>query len=98
MTNQFNIIYDQQLLDVGYDISSDMQYNELAFSKDGKSKTMSAINGQPLGSNSHMDAMDVEKVNKLYDCPDIDCKYILYQKIMLLAVLTRPESPLYIIE
>lgn len=85
-------------MDFGYDISSDMQYNELAFSKDGKSKTMSAINGQPLGSNSHMDAMDVEKVNKLYDCPDIDCKYILYQKIMLLAVLTRPESPLYIIE
>ena len=59
---------------------------------------MSAINGQPLGSNSHMDAMDVEKVNKLYDCPYIDCKYILYQKIMLLAVLTRPESSLYIIE
>ena len=41
-----------------------------------------------------MDAMDVEKVNKLYGCPYIDCKYILYQKITLLTDLTRPESPL----
>ncbi|CAH3025916.1 unnamed protein product [Porites evermanni] len=76
LTSQFDIIYDQQLWDFGYDISSDMQYNEYAFSQDGTSKTMDAKNGQPLGSNSHMDAMDVEKVNKLYGCPYIDC----YQK------------------
>ena len=94
LTSQFDIIYDQQLWDYGYDISSDMQYNEKAFSKDDTSKTMEAKNGQPLGSNSHMDAMDVEKVNRLYDCPYIDCKYILYQKITLLTDLTCPESPL----
>ena len=94
LTSQFDIIYDQQLWDYGYDISSDMQYNEKAFSKDETSKTMEAKNGQPLGSNSHMDAMDVEKVNRLYGCPYTDCKYILYQKITLLTDLTRPESPL----
>ena len=94
LTSQFDIIYDQQLWDYGYDIFSDMQYNEKAFSKDQTSKTMEAKNGQALGSNSHMDAMDVEKVNRLYGCPYIDCKYILYQKITLLTDLTRPESPL----
>lgn len=54
-----------------------MQYGEYAFSKDPKTlKTMEAKSGnKPLGQVSHMDAKDVMKINKLYDCePSKKCK------------------------
>ena len=45
-----------------------MQYNEVAFSKDGTGKTMEARDRQKLGQAAHMDANDVMKINQVYNC------------------------------
>ena len=52
-----------------------MQYNEFAFSKEyGVKKTMEAKDGKKLGQASHMDAIDIMKINKFYGCPALKCK------------------------
>ena len=60
-----------------YDEHSIMQYGEHAFADPADAITMKAKDNQPLGQNSHMDAMDVNKINKLYSCARSTCKFCL---------------------
>ena len=52
-----------------------MQYGEHAFADPTDAITMQAIDGESLGQNSHMDAMDVNKINTLYSCGGPTCKF-----------------------
>ena len=53
-----------------------MQYNEFAFSKEyGVKKTMEAKDGKKLGQASHMDTIDIMKINQFYGCPALKCKH-----------------------
>ncbi|XP_067042881.1 zinc metalloproteinase nas-13-like [Acropora muricata] len=76
-SKQFDIIGSQNLLPPynDYDEHSIMQYNEFAFSKEyGVKKTMEAKDGKKLGQASHMDAIDIMKINKFYGCPALKFK------------------------
>ncbi|XP_054715102.1 astacin-like metalloprotease toxin 5 [Uloborus diversus] len=61
----------QNLLLTTFDYNSIMIYGNKAFSKDGRSDTMVARNGQklydPFNKNG-MDQSDVQRVNKMYGC------------------------------
>jgi len=59
------------LINENYDLTSVMQYGETAFSKDGRSKTIVAKNGQHIYDayeKNGLSASDVRRVRKLYSC------------------------------
>jgi len=57
-----------QLLDEPYDLKSVMHYGEYAFSSNGQ-KTVEALDGtSPLGNSDGFTSIDINKVNKLYQC------------------------------
>jgi len=57
-----------QLLDEPYDKKSVMHYDEYAFSRNGQ-KTIEAVDGtSPLGNENGFTQIDINKVNKLYEC------------------------------
>jgi len=56
------------LLGLAYDLKSVMHYGERAFSSNGQ-KTIEAKNGvSPLGNSNGFTSLDIQKVNKLYEC------------------------------
>lgn len=70
MISEFQIIYGTRLLN-HYDINSIMHYGSTAFSKDGKSVTMEALNGADLRDPFQklgLDSSDIWRINTLYQC------------------------------
>lgn len=59
----------QNQLFTGYDQSSIMHYGELAFSKDGKAKTMVAKKGKLDDSRQQFTALDIAAIKAMYNCP-----------------------------
>ena len=70
----------QNNLGFPYDKKSIMQYGKTAFGKtlsDGTTAVTMQSKSNPdekLGAPSHMDAMDLEKINLLYKCDHKKCK------------------------
>ncbi|XP_042911969.1 astacin-like metalloprotease toxin 5 isoform X1 [Parasteatoda tepidariorum] len=71
MKSQFLLMNpEQNLLLSEFDYDSVMMYGNYAFSKDGKSITIEARNGQKLPEKTEegLSKKDIERVNKMYKC------------------------------
>jgi len=84
------------LLDLPYDLKSVMHYSAYAFSSNGQPTIVGKDGSTDLGNNEGFTALDIEKVNKLYECTDTEAtttSATTTQATTTVTVATTTEDP-----